>query len=63
MEPLFSRTYNGPALIPGMPDELAMFKDFACREALDHESGHVSAADMVTAPWQKVLSLGGWRGI
>lgn len=56
MEPLFSRTYNGPELMPGMPRRTGyVYGYFACRAALDRDNGLVSAADMVAAPWQKVL--------
>lgn len=58
IEPLFSRTYKGPELVPGMPRRAGyVYGYFACREVLDRDNGQVSAADMVATPWQQVLSL------
>lgn len=62
IEPLFSRTYRGSELIPGMPRRAGyVYGYFTCRQALDRETGHLSAAEMVAAPWQKVLSLAAGR--
>ena len=63
MESLFSRTYHGRALIPGMPQRAGYaYGYFVCREALDRKCRRYSATDMVAAPWQKVLSLSAGRG-
>lgn len=60
MDPLFSRTYEGPALIPGMPRRTGyVYGYLACREALHRgESPPVSAVDLVATTWQNVLGTG-----
>ncbi len=60
MDRLFSRTYDGPELIPDMPRRTGyVYGYFACRAALDRDGCRLSAVDWVHMPWQAVLSLDG----